>query len=127
MGHRRSGRLPSAQGRSNDRVVQHFTRLVTPEGKEMIRGTLTVIIERGSRLAAGHIAFCPPLAERPHFEVRADDAKAILKVSQLYPHGARVEVRFSLPAQTGIAVPVQFIARASNSSTASPDLSQSLR
>ena len=128
MAYRRPGRSRSVQGRSsNDRVVQQLTRLVTAEGEEVIRGTLMVIVERGSRLAVGHIAFCPPLAKRPQFEVRAVNAMAALKVSQLYPHGARVEVRFTQPVQAGTPVPVQFVARASNSPVASSDLSQSHR
>jgi hypothetical protein len=34
-------------------------------------------------------------------------------VSQLYPHGARVEVRFSQPVQADTAVPLEFVARTS--------------
>jgi hypothetical protein len=96
----------------DDLVVQQFTRLLTTE-QEIVRGSLAVTLERGSRVSAGHVAFCPPLAQRPHFEVQpASTTKATLKVSHVYPHGARIEVRLPQAAEVETTVRLQFVARA---------------
>lgn len=96
------------------RVIQQFTRLSVPDGEEIIRGTIAVQIESGGRTGAGHIAFCPPFSARPQFEVQfAERTDATLKVSQLFPHGARVEVRLPQAAQADRAVVVRFLGRCS--------------
>jgi hypothetical protein len=109
-------RLPhlAQNGRSSaDRLIQQMTRTLTPHGEEIIRGSLAVRIDRGSRMAAGHVAFCPPFVERPSFHVESDDREnATLKVSQLFPHGARIEVRLPQMARADITVYVRFIAQA---------------
>ncbi|HEV3341082.1 MAG TPA: hypothetical protein VG125_12020 [Pirellulales bacterium] len=105
-----------------DLVLQQFTRLLAAE-EEIVRGSLSVLVDRGSRVAAGHVAFCPPFVERPHFEVQpgaeswppGSAANATLKVTQLYPHGARIEVRLPQPAAAETTVPVRFVARAPRS------------
>ncbi|HWB08275.1 MAG TPA: hypothetical protein VG826_03585 [Pirellulales bacterium] len=113
-GHRKS---PAASGPDRtarqNLVLQQYTRLLTAEGEEIVRGSLLVIVDRGSRMSAGHVAFCPPLAQRPELELQPESTtKATLKVSQLYPHGARIEVRLPQTAQTDTTVPVRFVARA---------------
>jgi acid phosphatase family membrane protein YuiD len=106
------GGLAEGQTTTN-RVVQEFTRLVTAEGEDIIRGSVAVQVVSGCRMAAGHVAFCPPFAERPRFEIRPHAQQdAALKVSQLYPHGARVEVKLPQPAKTDTTVAVHFVARA---------------
>ncbi|HET6882941.1 MAG TPA: hypothetical protein VFI31_22420 [Pirellulales bacterium] len=109
--------LPSFRGRrgrnSEGRLVQQLTRTITPDGADVIRGRLTVCIDCGSRTAAGHVAFCPPFGERPSFEIEAaDQTVATLKVSQLYSHGARVEVRLPQLAQAETPVCIRFVAQA---------------
>lgn len=100
----------------NDRVLQQFTRLLTTDGAEIIRGSLSVTVERGCKHAAGHVAFCPPFAQRPHFDVQPGSAtNATLKVSQLFSHGARIEVRLPQAATSDAAVSIDFAARASHS------------
>ena len=103
-----------AAGRSAGNVLlQQFTRLRTSEGEEIIRGSLAMTIESGNRAAAGHVAFCPPFAERPHFEMRPSAMKDVtLKLSQLYPHGARIEAKRGQPAKIEATFSVQFVARA---------------
>lgn len=106
-------RTTPVQPASDDRIIQQFTRTLTPCGEEVIRGSVAVRIERGSRMGAGHIAFCPPFAERPRFDARfAQTQKATLKVTQLYAHGARIEVRLPQAAQADANLFVQFAARA---------------
>jgi hypothetical protein len=119
-GHKKSPSPASTRGEvPEDRVLQQFTRLLTA-GEEIVRGSLIVTVDRGSRLAAGHVAFCPPFVERPRCDVQpgaaswppGSAANATLKVTQLYPHGARIEVRLPQPAETDTAIPVRFVARA---------------
>ncbi|HVX15420.1 MAG TPA: hypothetical protein VHC22_29795 [Pirellulales bacterium] len=111
-------RMPRAAERvvrrpAADRVVQKLTRFVTPEGEEVVQGLLAVRIEPGARMAAGHVAFCPPLVERPQLEVQPDAGpEATLKVGQLYPHGARIDVRLPQVAESETTVQVRFVARA---------------
>jgi hypothetical protein len=96
----------------HERVVQELTRLITAEGEEVIRGSLAIQIDQGSRMAAAHVAFCPPFNERPRFDVHSRTGHEVaLKVSQLYPHGARIEVKLPQPAKAGTTVAVQFVAR----------------
>jgi hypothetical protein len=105
--------LAAAGGLAGNVLLQQFTRLRTSEGEEIIRGSLAMTIESGNRAAAGHVAFCPPFAERPHFEMRPNSAKDVtLKLSQLYPHGARIEAKRGQPAKIETTFSVQFVARA---------------
>lgn len=109
-GVRVAGRPASAPG---NRVLQQLTRALTADGAETIHGTITITVERGSRSAAGHVSFCPPFAERPRFEMQpVGEKNAVLKLSQLFPHGARIELKLPQPAQQATMVPVQFVARA---------------
>jgi hypothetical protein len=95
-----------------DLLLQEISRFVTAEGEEIVRGSLAVIVDRGSRVSAGHLAFCPPLARRPDFEVQPEaTTNATLKISQLYPHGARIEVRLPQTAPVETVVRLQFVAR----------------
>ena len=103
----------SAVGASRDELVlQQFSRLLTRQ-QEIVRGSLAITVERGSRTSAGHVAFCPPLVERPLFEVQPESTTtATLKVSHVYSHGARIEVRLPQAAQAEATVRVRFVARA---------------
>lgn len=114
----KADRRPVSSGRSartapGDLLIQQFTRLLTPEGEDIVRGSLIVTVDRDSRSAAGHVAFCPPFSQRPQFDVQpAKGEDANLMVSQLCPHGARIEVKLTQPAKNGAAVSVRFVARA---------------
>lgn len=104
---------PRARARG-DRVVQQFTRVVSADGQETIEGSVAVSVDRGSRMGAAHVGFCPPFPQRPEFELRpATDKGAVFKVGQLLPQGARIEVKLPQPAEAARMVSVQFVARSS--------------
>lgn len=110
---RRVEKRPATTHRpSEDRLVQQYTRTVAPGGNETIQGRVVIHIEAGSRMAAAHIAFCPPFLERPQFDARLESLTgSTLKVTQLYAHGARLEIRLPRPADTGALAAVRFTAR----------------
>lgn len=95
-------------------VMQQLTRVLSPDGEESIEGSVAVSVDRGSRFSAAHVGFCPPFASRPEFEVSATDKGVVLKVGQLLPQGARIEVKLPAPAEAARMIAVQFVARARN-------------
>lgn len=98
---------PEADGR----VWQRYVRSETDAGEDLVRGTLRVPFSPGARLATAHVAFCPPFAERPQFEVRQNSGPgARLKVAQVLPQGARIEVRLQTPATGGERLELSFTA-----------------
>lgn len=102
----------ATNGRAEARLLQQFTRTITPLGEETIQGRVALRIEPGSRMAATHIAFCPPFVERPQFEAHLEpQVSGALKVTQLYAHGARIELRLPQVSGTEERVSVRFTAR----------------
>lgn len=115
----RTRRTPTPNAPASQ-LVQQFTRTLTAAGEEVIEGRVAVRLEPGSRLAAAHIAFCPPFVERPRFDAQlVEHSGGTLKVTQLYAHGARIEVRLPRATDNGAAFLVRFTARASQLLTSS--------
>lgn len=77
-------------------LIQQLTR-VADDGHESIHALLKADIAPLDRLAIVHIAFCPPLSERPELSAHALDCEdAEIRLTQTESFGARLEVR--LPA-----------------------------
>jgi hypothetical protein len=77
-------------------LVQQLTRIVE-EGRETIHGLLKAEVAANDRLAVVHIAFCPPLRERPELSAHALDCdEAEIRLTQVESFGVRLEAR--LPA-----------------------------
>ena len=77
-------------------LVQQMMRVVE-DGCESIHGLVKADVAANDRLAIIHIAFCPPLGERPELSAHAldcDDAE--IRLTQVESFGARLEAR--LPA-----------------------------
>jgi hypothetical protein len=79
-------------------LVQQLTRVVE-DGRESIHGLLKADIAANDRLAIVHIAFCPPLGERPELAANAVDCDDVeIRITQVESFGARLEAR--LPAMS---------------------------
>lgn len=116
----RRAAAPNPPNAPAPQLVQQFTRTLTAAGEEVIEGRVAVRLEPGSRLAAAHVAFCPPFVERPRFDAQlVENSGGTLKVTQLYAHGARIEVRLPRVTDHGAAFLVRFTARASQFLTSS--------
>jgi hypothetical protein len=82
-------------------LVQQLTR-IREEGRESIHAVLLAEIPAGDRQAAIHVAFCPPLDQKPVLTAHAldcDDAE--VRITQAETFGARIEVRLPTAADTG--------------------------
>ena len=80
-------------------------------GRETISGMFREQLVVGQRVAQAHLAFCPPFAQTP--ELRAEFLKgpeAGLKVAQVLPHGARIEIRLRRTADAPQSVVFRFVA-----------------
>ena len=65
----------------------------------------------GTRTATAHVAFCPPFAERPQFDVRRTAGPACrVKLGQLLPQGARIEIKLHAPAAASDRLSLEFTA-----------------
>lgn len=77
-------------------LVQQLTR-VRDNGRESIHAVLLAEIPPGDRQTAIHLAFCPPLDQKPELTAHALDADdADVRITQAETFGARIELR--LPA-----------------------------
>jgi hypothetical protein len=98
-------RGPSAE------VLQTLTRRRTERGQEQIDGTYVVRFVGGQRTENCHVAFCPPL---PTAEVSCRQLAgppARLKLAQVLPQGARIELRLAEPAEEEACVLLEIIAK----------------
>jgi hypothetical protein len=76
-----------------DELVQQFVRRRSARGDELA-GRIRVEFPLGAKHAVTHLAFCPPFARTPRIELGpAADAPASATVTQVFPHGARIEVK----------------------------------
>lgn len=80
------------------RLTQEYARASLGDGQEQIKGALHLYVPQGSRTATAHIGFCPPFAARPRFEMRLTAGPPCrLKLGQLLPQGARIEIKLHAP------------------------------
>lgn len=89
-------------------LVQWQERYLLADGREQLRGQLVVTLAAESRLATGHIGFCPALAAVPDVRVTTDyDALEVaVDAAEVLPWGIRVECRVEDPADEPVAIPV---------------------
>lgn len=96
-------------GASLQRITQEYTRASLADGQELIRGALHLALLDGTRVATAHVAFCPPFAERPQFDVRLTAGPACrVKLGQLLPQGARIEIKLHAPAAATDRLSLEF-------------------
>ncbi len=77
-----------------DDVVQQWTRCRAADGSDVVTGWMRADFASGQRTTAAHVAFCPPFAEMPQLSFEQHTGpRARIKLAQLYPYGARLDVK----------------------------------
>jgi hypothetical protein len=85
---------------SQEHVTQQVTRLVEPDGTERVVGWMRVSFEPGQRLASVHLSFCPPFGRTPEATLeRLEGPQVRIKRVQVFPFGARFDLKLSVPAE----------------------------
>jgi hypothetical protein len=93
-------------------VVQQLTRSLAADGSELLHGFLRLAFAPMQRTATAHVAFCPPFPRVPRLEARQlDGPTARVKTVQLFPYGARLDLKLVVAAETPQSVLLQFSAR----------------
>ncbi len=94
-------------------MLQHLTRRRMPDGGELIEGEVRVLLSARQRIEHCHLAFCPPLNGTPQVTCRQiEGVPARLKVAQVLPQGARIEVRLEQPAAEDTSLVIAISVRA---------------
>ena len=95
-------------------LLQRFERLALPDGAECVRGSVCVVVAKGSRSGSAHVGFCPPLAAVPTIDVTTnyDGVEAVVSAAEVLPWGVRIECRLDEPAEETIEIPVDILATA---------------
>jgi len=90
-------------------LVQQLTRVVE-DGRESIHALVNAEVTAHDRLAVIHVAVCPPLAERPELSAHALDCdEAEIRLTQVEPFGARLEVRLPFVSDAARSVVVEIL------------------
>lgn len=92
-------------------ISQKVVRRVDAAGHESLSGLLRVHFTAGQRVAQAHLGFCPPLAATPHIEFeQVEGPPARVKLAQVFPYGARFEIKLEADAGESPIVGVDFVA-----------------
>jgi hypothetical protein len=75
-------------------VTQRLVRSRTATGQDAMHGTLRVQFAARQRTEIVHVAFCPPFEVTPEWTAKAESGPALtIKQVQVFPYGARLELR----------------------------------
>lgn len=107
--------LCSVSMSAEDSDFSHWIqRSVVEGGDERIEGGVSASFAAGQKRTIAHVAFVPPLSERPRVECHLlDDVAVVLKVAAIYPYGLRIELRRSESILEAQAVRISFSATTS--------------
>lgn len=97
----------------HQRLVQWSERYAATadhDGGSLVRGSIVVRFCEGSRVATGHIAFCPPLTRSPRVELStpSDDLEVTLSTTDIQPWGMRIECRLETPSPEAVDLAVHW-------------------
>jgi hypothetical protein len=93
-------------------VTQQFARCRTSDGGELMTGWLRVPFAASQRNATVHLAFCPPFARTPRVSVeQMEGPVARIKMVQLLPYGARIDLKLGIQMDCPLDVLLQFSAQ----------------
>lgn|GEM_PF-1191157 len=93
-------------------VFQEFVRTREPSGGETLRAWVRVPLVAGQRNASVHLAFCPPFDGKPTLEiVQRSGPEARIKVVQLLPLGAKLDVKLPQVASLDGCVVLEVLAK----------------
>lgn len=97
-------RQPEVPGR----LVQRLERYETADGRDCLRGRVSLAVAAGSRTTHAHVGFCPAFAATPTVAVSTeyDGVEAVVTAAEVLPWGVRVECRLSEPADEDLEIPV---------------------
>ena len=96
-------------GSDNEEILLHWQeRYELPDGTEHLRGQLIVNLPTGTRLATGHVGFCPSFPFIPTVEVTTefDALEVSVTAAEILPWGVRIECRVEEPIDEQTSVPV---------------------
>jgi hypothetical protein len=94
-------------------VTQQLIRSMSADGSEVLSGWLRLDFAPHQRIGNLHVAFCPPFAGMPELTVsQIDGPGARIKIAQLLPYGARLDLKLVAFSEESASVLVQFSARA---------------
>ena len=89
-------------------VWQRITRRATADGTQLLHGWLRADFDAGQRTTSAHLAFCPPFARAVKLEHRQLDGPASrVKVAELLPYGARLDIKLTRPADQSVSVVIE--------------------
>ncbi len=92
-------------------LAQQIERGVTDESDEFCHGLLRANFAASQRTETVHVSFCPPFMTVPEFHVeQVDGPDAKVKVAQVLPYGARVEVRLNRAPSESVQTVLEFSA-----------------
>ncbi len=92
-------------------VTQQLTRSVSPDGCDVLAGWLRLEFAPRQRISNLHVAFCPPFIGTPELTaLQLEGPEARIKIAQLLPYGARLELKLIVPSEEPAGVLVQFYA-----------------
>jgi len=95
-----------------DEVVQQLTRVVKPDGTDVVSGLLQAHFAPSQRSQSLHVAFCPPMPHRPDVSVvQLSGPKSQVKAGEVQPYGIRFDIRLVRAADQPQHVIVHFEAR----------------
>ena len=97
---------------NEEEVLLHWQeRYELPDGTEHLRGQLIVNLPTGTRLATGHVGFCPSFQSIPTVEVTTeyDALEVSVTAAEILPWGVRIECRVEEPIDEQTSVPVSII------------------
>ena len=93
-------------------VYQQWTRQIGSEGEDIQTGWFRVSFAAQQRRACVNAAFCPPFEAVPETELEIiDGAELAATVSACYPHGARIELKLSVPSPLEQTALIRFTAK----------------
>ncbi len=97
----------------SEAVLQQLTRSCSADGNEEIAGFLRMTFSPGQRTGNLHVAFCPPFPSTPELLVEQVDGPEVrVKLAQVLPYGARLDLKLAIAANEPTSVLLQFAARA---------------
>jgi hypothetical protein len=104
----------------SEAIVQQLTRSRATDGAEEIVGWLRTRFEAGQRTGNVHVAFCPPLGATPELSVeQIEGPEARIKTAQVFPYGARLDLKLAATAEEATSVLLQFSVRTAPETTPS--------
>lgn len=107
-------RIPTSVASPGPGNVRQRLERYELDGMDILRGTLTLTVPPGSRMAHGHVGFCPSFRQVPQVEASTayDGVEAVVTAAEVVPWGLRVECRLDEPAEEVVEIPVDVVAQA---------------